>query len=74
QGLCHHPAPSGGKKPECLARSGQFQIKQIAHGVVTDLHIAPIPRSGFVLPAKSDVPFRLFIQEEIIFEQGGHDL
>ncbi|MGV4858505.1 hypothetical protein, partial [Acetobacter senegalensis] len=27
-----------------------FQIKQIAHAVVTDLHTAPIPRSGFVLP------------------------
>ncbi|WP_214609645.1 hypothetical protein, partial [Acetobacter pasteurianus] len=29
-----------------------FQIKQIAHAVVTGLHTAPIPRSGFVLPPK----------------------
>ncbi|MGV4878709.1 hypothetical protein, partial [Acetobacter indonesiensis] len=33
----------------------QFQIKQIAHAVVTDLHTAPIPRSGFALPPIVDI-------------------
>ncbi|MGV4858545.1 hypothetical protein, partial [Acetobacter senegalensis] len=42
-----------------------FQIKQIAHAVVTDLHTAPIPRSGFVLPCGQIQAFRLRLMSDV---------